>query len=277
MGKETAPLFVLYHPAVSPERTPEPPHERSYPREVSCRPGPPSRRPQSFVVQWAVHLIVFDLDGTLVDSSLDLANSTNEMLESYGASPLPVDVVTSMVGEGAQRLVERALAASRLDAALPDALARFRAIYDRRLLEHTRPYDGIPDVVCVASQHARLGVLTNKPEGPTRRLLDGFGWASTFAWVIGGDSGFPRKPDPAAMRHLRAEGSASAAETLFVGDSMIDVETARRAGVKICVARYGFGHLRGALVLRGDEIIAMRPAEVGTAIEQFFKAREDGS
>jgi phosphoglycolate phosphatase len=224
-----------------------------------------------------VRLIVFDLDGTLVDSSLDLANSTNEMLESYGVSALPVDVVTGMVGEGAKVLVERALAASGLDPARSDALERFRTIYDRRLLEQTRPYDGIASVVCAARQRARLGVLTNKPESPTRRLLDAFGWTSAFTWVIGGDSGFPRKPDPAGMRHLRAEASAAAAETLLVGDSMIDVETARRAGVTICVARYGFGHLRGELVLRGDEIIARQPADVGTAIEQFFKSREDGS
>ncbi len=216
-----------------------------------------------------VQLIVFDLDGTLVDSSLDLANSTNEMLESYGAPALPVAVVTGMVGEGAKKLVERALAASGLDPVLPEALERFMGIYSRRLLEHTRPYDGIPAVVRAASRRARLGVLTNKPENFTRRLLDAFGLASFFAWVIGGDSGFPRKPDPAAVRHLMTQASASAAETLLVGDSMIDVETARRAGVKICVARYGFGHLRGELVLRGDEIVAMQPLDVQTVIEQF--------
>ena len=224
-----------------------------------------------------VHLVVFDLDGTLVDSSLDLANSTNEMLGSYDAPALPVDVVAGMVGEGARKLVQRALAASGLDPALNDALERFRGIYDRRLLEHTRPYEGIAAVVRAASRIARLGVLTNKPGAPARRLLDAFGLASEFTWVIGGDSGFPRKPDPTALRHLMTAASASTAETLFVGDSMIDVETARHAGVTICVARYGFGHLRGELVLRGDEIVAMQPADVGTAIEQYFKSRDDSS
>src|SRR4051812_33084047 len=92
-------------------------------------------------------LIVFDLDGTLIDSHRDLADSVNEMLASYGARPRPLDEVTKMIGEGARVLVERALAAAGLNPAEPDALDRFRAIYDRHLLGHTRPYEGIPAVV----------------------------------------------------------------------------------------------------------------------------------
>src|SRR5437016_886228 len=112
-----------------------------------------------------VSLVVFDLDGTLIDSRLDLANSTNEMLQSYGAAPLPVDEVAQMVGDGAKKLVERALAAAGRDPQEPEALDRFRAIYDRRLLEHTIPYDGIADLVQgEADRGMPLGVLTNKPE-----------------------------------------------------------------------------------------------------------------
>ena len=143
-------------------------------------------------------LVVFDLDGTLIDSRLDLAESTNEMLESYGARALPVDTVAAMVGEGARLLVERALAASGLSPLEPDALDRFRAIYDRRLLIRTRPYDGIAAVVERASTRASLALLTNKPEPPTHRLLDAFGLARYFPRVIGGEAAFPRKPDPAA-------------------------------------------------------------------------------
>lgn len=87
-----------------------------------------------------MRLVVFDLDGTLIDSRLDLAESTNEMLAAYGAAPLPIDDVAGMVGEGARMLVERALAAAGRDPQTPDALARFREIYDRRLLVHTLPY-----------------------------------------------------------------------------------------------------------------------------------------
>jgi len=216
-------------------------------------------------------LIAFDLDGTLVDSSLDLANSTNDMLLSYGAPALPTDAIVAMVGEGARVLVERALAASALTPAIDEALDRFRSSYDRRLVEHTRPYDGIVEVVRAAAERAPLAVLTNKPEAPTRRLLEAFGLASSFTWVVGGDSGFPRKPDPAAIRHLMHEARAMPDATLLVGDSMIDVETARRADVHICVARYGFGYLRGELVLRGDEFVAREPSDVGGVVAEFLR------
>jgi phosphoglycolate phosphatase len=215
-------------------------------------------------------LVVFDLDGTLVDSQLDLANSTNELLEGYGARALPVERVAGFVGEGAKVLVERAMAAAGVEAPIAEALDRFREIYGRRLLEHTRPYPGIVEVVRAAEARASLAVLTNKPEAPTRRLLEAFDLARAFSWVIGGDSGFPRKPDPESLRHLAREANVDARHVLFVGDSMIDVETARRAGVPMCVARYGFGYLRGELELSGDELVAERPADVGTMIERFL-------
>lgn len=207
-------------------------------------------------------LIVFDLDGTLVDSKRDLAESTNEMLASYGAAPLPLDQVAGLVGEGARLLVRRALAAAGLDADEPAALDRFLEIYDRRLLNHTRPYDGVPELVRGLAGQARLAVLTNKPEAPSRRLLEAFDLAPHFASVIGGDSGVPRKPDPAGLLRLINEAGAGADATVFIGDSMIDVETARNAGVRICVALYGFGRLRGELSLSGDELVANTPAEI---------------
>jgi phosphoglycolate phosphatase len=216
------------------------------------------------------HLVVFDLDGTLIDSRFDLAESTNEMLESYGARALPVDAVAAMVGEGARVLVQRALGAAGLDPADPDALGRFRVIYDRRLLDRTRPYDGITAVVEWASARASLAVLTNKPEPPTHRLLDAFGLARYFPRVIGGDAAFPRKPDPAALQFLMKDAGTAPATTLMVGDSMIDIETAHRAGTPVCVAMYGFGKLRGELVLRGEELLAETPADVGLVIERFL-------
>jgi phosphoglycolate phosphatase len=215
-------------------------------------------------------LIIFDLDGTLVDSRLDLANSTNELLESYGASPLPVDRVAGMVGEGAKMLVARALIAAGARPDVNEALDRFRQIYDRRLVENTRPYDGIAEVLRRAASRTPLAVLTNKPLAPTRRLLDAFGLSDVFRDVLGGDSPFPRKPKPDSTRHLMQTAGATPGTTLFVGDSMIDVETARNADVPICVARYGFGWLRGELNLRGDEIVAMSPHDVGAAIDDWL-------
>ena len=198
-------------------------------------------------------LIVFDLDGTLVDSRLDLAETTNEMLGTYGAEALPVNAVATMVGEGAGVLVRRALSAAGLVADADQALQRFRDIYDRRLLIHTRPYAGIEATVRALASSGRLAVLTNKPEAPSRRLLEAFGLAPFFGRVVGGDSGFTRKPDPAGLEWLMQDAGVTPEGTWLVGDSMIDVETSRRAGVRMCVALYGFGQMRGELVLDGSE------------------------
>ena len=211
-------------------------------------------------------LIVFDLDGTLIDSRRDLAESTNEMLATYGARALPIDDVARMVGEGAKVLVQRALAAAGKNPDEPEALARFRDIYDRRLLEHTRPYGGIPEVIEALAESNVLALLTNKPEAPTRRLLEAFGLLPHFRVVIGGDSGPPRKPDPGGLQALMRECGATPARTWLVGDSMIDVETGRRAGVRICVALYGFGQLRGELDLTDAEVTVNSAAEIPAAI-----------
>ena len=212
-------------------------------------------------------LVVFDLDGTLIDSRCDLAESANQMLASYGASPLGVDQVTAMVGDGARVLVQRALAAAGLDRAEPEALARFLAIYDRELLVHTRPYTGIVQAIHSAARLASLALLTNKPEGPARRLLDAFDLSRSFRWVIGGDSRFPRKPDPAGLRSLLAASGTEPRAALLVGDSMVDVETARRAGIRMCVALYGFGR---AMALAGDELLLGHPADLTDVLGQFL-------
>jgi phosphoglycolate phosphatase len=217
-------------------------------------------------------LIVFDLDGTLIDSRVDLANSANEMLASYGAAPLAVDRIAAMVGEGARVLVERAMAAAGVVGPFEDAFTRFLDVYDRRALEHTRLYDGIDAVVRDAARHgASLAVLTNKPAAHTKRILDGLGVAPFFQWVIGGDEAYPRKPDPASLQALMSRARVAADRTLFVGDSMIDVETARRAGVRSCVALYGFGGIRGNLALRDDDLRARDAGELSAVLTQWLR------
>lgn len=187
-------------------------------------------------------LYVFDLDGTLVDSRRDLAESANELLRLSGAWPLPEEDIGRMVGDGAAVLVARIFAASGI-AQPPDSLARFLAIYDGRLLNHTQPYSGIRDTLDALVERARLAVLTNKPIAATRRILAGLRLNRYFdaSFVIGGDGPFPRKPDPSGLRHLAAIAATTAASTLFVGDSVIDWRTAKHAGTAICLARYGFG------------------------------------
>ena len=186
-------------------------------------------------------LIVFDLDGTLIDSRRDLAESANEMLAGYGRAPLPVDEVAAMVGEGARLLVERACRAGGLADVPPDALARYLGIYGRRLLNHTRAYPGIGDALAQLSATATLAVLTNKPTEPAERLVTYFKFVPAVSAVIGGDGAWPRKPDPSGLCALMTRFGASPGATCLVGDSWIDAATARRAGVAFCWARYGFG------------------------------------
>jgi phosphoglycolate phosphatase len=187
-------------------------------------------------------LFVFDLDGTLVDSRRDIADAANRLLRDCGADPLPDDRIGRMVGDGAATLVARAFAASGVEPP-PDALERFLSIYDRGLLNHTRAYEGIPDVLEALAPRAALAVLTNKPMAATRRVLEGLGLARFFHVdaVVAGDGPFPRKPDPSGLRHLVARAGISHDDTLLVGDSIIDWRTARQAASAICLARYGFG------------------------------------
>src|SRR5262249_30923056 len=114
--------------------------------------------------------------------------------------------------------------------------------YDRRLLDHTKPYAGMIETLDELVGRAPLAVLTNKPLAATRRILDGLGLARFFgAAVIGGDGPLPRQPDPSGLERLPSTAGVAVASTLLVGDSMIDWETARRASARICLARYGFG------------------------------------
>lgn len=186
-------------------------------------------------------LVVFDVDGTLVDSRRDLAESANALLQQCGCLTLSEEAIGQMVGDGAATLVARVFAATGCEQP-DDALPRFLAIYNSRLLKFTRPYAGIPEALASLQSRATLAVLTNKPLGATRLVLDGLHLANYFGpRVVGGDGPFPRKPAPAGLVHLIREFGSAPEETLLVGDSVIDWRTARAAGTRSCVARYGFG------------------------------------
>jgi len=185
-------------------------------------------------------LIAFDLDGTLVDSHRDIANTANALVVELGGTALSHDAVGRMVGEGAALLVQRVMEAAGLPHA-PEALARYLALYDARLLEHTRPYPGIEAALEAARAHGRLAVLTNKPLGPSLRILEGLGLLGHFDEVLGGDGPHPRKPDPSALLQLAASAGVDPSRTLLVGDSSTDHRTAQAAGTRCCIVRYGFG------------------------------------
>ena len=187
-------------------------------------------------------LIVFDLDGTLVDSRQDIAESANATLVACGAQPLSEEAIGRMVGDGAPTLIARACAAAGVPQP-PDALDRFLSMYDGRLLSHTRPYDGIPELLEQLARRASLAVLTNKPLAATRRILTGLDLSRYFPpdRIVGGDGQFPRKPDPAGLAHLMASAGVAADETALVGDSVVDWRTACAATTRVLLARYGFG------------------------------------
>jgi phosphoglycolate phosphatase len=187
-------------------------------------------------------LIVFDLDGTLIDSRRDIAEAANALLVASGAQALPEETIGRMVGDGAATLVARAFSASGREPPA-DALTSFLAIYNQRLLEHTRPYPGVPDVLRTLSGRAALALLTNKPREATIRVMAGLDLARYFPAdrMIGGDGPFPRKPDPSGLRHLMAAADSTPQSTTLVGDSLIDWKTAINASTGVCLARYGFG------------------------------------
>jgi phosphoglycolate phosphatase len=214
-----------------------------------------------------IRLVVFDLDGTLVDSKKDLADAANALIAELGGTPQTEEAIAAMVGEGAALLVQRALAAAGLPPATPGALEAFLRHYDRRLLRHTRPYDGMLAVLCALHATRRISVLTNKPAQATLRILRELGFEPLLNGVIGGDTPFGRKPDPSGLRQLIADAGATAATTLLVGDSAVDLETARRAGTAVCLARYGFGFRFAGSEFRGDEFFIDAPAELLNVIE----------
>lgn len=212
-------------------------------------------------------LIVFDLDGTLVDSRRDLAESTNALILAYGGRPLDEALIGGMVGTGIRIWLEQALAMAGIAPFPADALTRFVAIYDQRLLHHTRAYEGMAEALQQAAATAELAVLTNKLGQATVKILEGLGLAQFFKQIVGVDGPYPPKPRPEGLQAIMAQAGVTPQETLLVGDSPIDLQTARHANTYICVARYGYGFIEVAPgELQGDELFIDRPAELAAVL-----------
>jgi phosphoglycolate phosphatase len=200
-------------------------------------------------------LVVFDLDGTLIDSARDLAGALNQTLDRLrpGTPALALRDVRAMIGDGALKLITRGLRAVGLPDAPQDALPVFLECYRARMLDETRLYPGMAEVLeSLASR--RLAVLTNKPGDLSRAILDGLGVARRFEWVYGGGDLPAKKPDPVGLYRLLAESGVTPAQAVMVGDSATDVRTGRAAGVRTIGVRYGFDP-EGLRVEPPDELV----------------------
>jgi phosphoglycolate phosphatase len=186
-------------------------------------------------------LLIFDLDGTLVDSRLDLANAVNATRRHMGMDPLANERVYTYVGNGAPMLVRRALGEHATEAQVQEALEFFLEFYREHDLDHTVLYPGVRDSLDrLRRAGKRMAVLTNKPVRMSRHIVEGLGVGEHFFRVYGGNSFDFKKPHPIGVETLMAEAGVARDATLMVGDSSVDVQTARNAGIACCGVTYGF-------------------------------------
>ena len=211
----------------------------------------------------AIRLVAFDLDGTLIDSIGDIAASVNDALaERYGhESILPLEVIRSFVGGGARQLVERSLVViERPEADVEAVFKRFLPIYSARLVETTRLYAGMAEALEVIQRLARLAVLTNKPGDLSRTIVREMGLEGRFIAVMGGDDLKTRKPDPEGLLSLGGQAGASPHQIALVGDSAVDIQTARNAGAVSIGVLWGYD--REGMVSAKPDFVVESPAEL---------------
>ena len=193
---------------------------------------------------YAVQAIIFDLDGTLVDSAEDLRAAVNRLFGELGLRPIEADEIKAMIGDGVLKLVERALVAANADPAQKDMLLpRFLEIYQANPATRTRCYPGVAETLKVLQHRAfRLAVVTNKPVLATNKILEALSLSEFFPVVIGGDSLRKRKPDPAQLFEAAQQLGVNVDQTLMVGDNIHDVEAAHAAGMRCVAVSYGYHH-----------------------------------
>lgn len=186
-------------------------------------------------------LVIFDLDGTLIDSKLDLAHAVNATRANMGLEPLQNELIYSYVGNGAPVLIRRALGPTVPQPDVDKALEYFLQYYRDHKLDYTVLYPGVREALEeLASDGARMAILTNKPFRISREIVDGLGVAAHFFQVYGGNSFEQKKPDPVGIHALLSESGIGAEATMMVGDSGVDIQTARNAGVAAVGCTWGF-------------------------------------
>jgi len=194
----------------------------------------------------SIKLVIFDLDGTLIDSRLDLVHSVNAALRHIDRPELPEDVIASYVGDGAPVLIQRALGGEAVDDALVrKGLEFFLSYYREHKLDHTTVYDGVREALTAIQRSGngvprKLAVLTNKPVNPSRAIVEALGLGPYFSQVYGGNSFATKKPEPEGALKLLIEAGVRPEQAAIVGDSHVDVRTGRNAGLWTVAVTYGF-------------------------------------
>jgi phosphoglycolate phosphatase len=215
-----------------------------------------------------IKLVIFDLDGTLIDSEYDLAASINAMLRHYGRKDLPLEVIKTYIGDGAPMLVRRALGDPEDETFLQEALRFFLDYYRAHKLDSTYAYEGIAHSLQQLSsfngESRKLAVLTNKPVRPAHDILAGLGLADRFFVIYGGNSFETKKPDPLGARTIMQEAGASPEASVMVGDSEVDILTARNAGMWSIGVNYGFAP--HSLERVHPDVLVDTPIELGRAL-----------
>jgi phosphoglycolate phosphatase len=214
----------------------------------------------------AIRLLIFDLDGTLIDSRLDLIHSINAMLRHFGRPELAGDVIATYVGDGAPTLVRRALGEPAEEPFFKSALDYFLGYYRLHKLDHTTVYEGIPEVLAGLAYpsngvHRAMAVLSNKPVNPSRDIVQALGLGDYFVRIYGGNSFPTKKPDPLGAETILHETGVAPEEALMIGDSSIDVLTGRNAGLWTCGVTYGFAP--HTLEEVAPDVVVERPGELG--------------
>lgn len=192
-----------------------------------------------------ITLLIFDLDGTLIDSRLDLVHSVNAMLRHYERPELPPEVIATYIGDGAPMLVRRALGDPKGERVVKDALEYFQGYYRIHKLDNTRLYAGVKEALAAMRTpqnglRRKMSVLSNKPVHPSRAIVEALGLNEFFESVYGGNSFATKKPDPLGARKILEETGSHPHQTLMIGDSSVDVLTGRNAGLWTCGVTYGF-------------------------------------
>ena len=220
----------------------------------------------------SIKLVIFDLDGTLIDSRLDLVHSVNAALRHIHRPELPEDVIASYVGDGAPVLIQRALGGESVDESLVrKGLEYFLSYYREHKLDHTTVYTGIREALATIQNSNNgyprtMAVLTNKPVNPSRAIVEALGLAPYFSQVYGGNSFATKKPDPEGALKLLAEAGVKPQQAAIVGDSHVDIRTGRNAGLHTVAVTYGFAP--HTLDVERPDITVDHPSELAEVFQK---------